>query len=1372
MISFRSFTSFGSDIPKLASTWLGWRDDLFRRSGIRERSGPHGGGPSNASRLAPRIFTLFLGIAAGLGQALGAAPITVFVSPTGNDSATGSQSAPFKTLSRARDAVRSATGRTAPGQTNVPSGWSGAEIVLSGGAYYLDEALALDGRDSGTEAHPVVYRAQSGESAVISGGVPIARSAWKPVKDPVYQTRINASVLGGAWQLDLRELAGKGLMGDIGTPGARLELILSGTRYDQARWPDESWARVASGAAGNYTAADDRVADWSPTDDRWAHGYWTDDITDTWNRVENINPDNLQVEVEGAGNIESGQWFSVVNVLEELDRAGEWWLDSQRSRIICVPHAAADLDHAVLTGASTLMENTGGNWIAFRDATFEASRSDAINVVSSTGFRLERVTVQNVGGWGVRIDGGSRALLSHVVVEDTGEGGILLRGGDRDTLSSANHVIENSSVRRFATAFRAGNPGVRLEGVGNTVRDSVVEDGPQAGVEISGNDHAVTGSVLRRLSLESGSSGAIRVDSGWAGRGSMIQANTFEDVFHSDLPAWAETEGEPAAVLLDEGSSGITVADNQFTRAGRGVVVEGGQSNTIRGNSFSGTVTPILLKSLAEDADALSRLQAKLAEVPYQSGAWTSRYPALASDLSDAAAPSNNSFRENRAMDVDWLVDATASARDHVPTSDQNYTKNGTLTDLGSLLGYSAEATPAPSPFSGLVFHVSPNGNDNNSGKNPSSPFRTLKAARDAIRSVTGRSISGGEPPGDWEGARVVIAGGTYALGETLTFDSRDSGTEQYPIEYQAEEGATVIVTGAFPVPDSAWKRIASQSDDSFAWARLPQSARGRVYRLDVAALGIDKGGLDASYNGSANWLMPIVDGRLRQMARWPNGPILESTGWHILGSVIADGGTTSDSRVLIDSSVPASWDRSSQELWAYGYWAYDWTSHWQEIKNISADGGRSQLTMGPRDWTWPIGEDPERKVFFANILQILDQNGSYVWNHGRGILYYLAGTGEPAPTGASLTLLPTVIQNGGRWPGDPANAANWMTVKGIVIEGAREKLVQVQHSIGMSLVNCTLRNCSGEGASFRFGSKNRIIGGSITNVVSSAVTMRGMGDIRSYVSGECLIDGVVVEDCGWFAQGGAPGVNLGSNWNTPSSCGVTVRNCTMRNLPGIGLTFTAARILVENNSFSNVCQLDGDAGAIYAGGRMTHRGNIVRKNSFANIKRHPMNDRSRGSLAGVYLDDSFSGVTVEENTFDTCDHGVFLMSGKDNRLLGNIFKNCSSGHSGAGIYLGSRVGWDQGKIDEDLASLPIDKDPWLTLFGDLIEMRPGGALYDTRMRPTGNVIVNNFSSDGQHLLTVHPAVVNDFDRKQLNYEIDGANPSTLRAIEELWRIE
>ena len=97
--------------------------------------------------------------------------MTFFVSPNGDDSNPGTEAAPFQSLERARDHVRSFN-REMSGDIVV---------VLRGGTYVVRETIRFDHRDSGFNGFDVVYRTHPGETPEISGGFKVTE--WEPADE-------------------------------------------------------------------------------------------------------------------------------------------------------------------------------------------------------------------------------------------------------------------------------------------------------------------------------------------------------------------------------------------------------------------------------------------------------------------------------------------------------------------------------------------------------------------------------------------------------------------------------------------------------------------------------------------------------------------------------------------------------------------------------------------------------------------------------------------------------------------------------------------------------------------------------------------------------------------------------------------------------------------------------------------------------------------------------------------------------------------------------------------------------------------------------------------------------------------------------------
>ncbi|MBQ9694991.1 MAG: carbohydrate-binding protein, partial [Oscillospiraceae bacterium] len=162
----------------------------------------------------------------------------------------------------------------------------------------------------------------------------------------------------------------------------------------------------------------------------------------------------------------------------------------------------------------------------------------------------------------------------------------------------------------------------------------------------------------------------------------------------------------------------------------------------------------------------------------------------------------------------------------------------GTSMMLGTLQGM----PPIRAADAETVFYVSPDGSDAGDGS-AEAPFRTLEAARDAVRG------SGGN-------VTVYLHGGTYRLTDPLTFTPEDSADSGCRITYNAFEGETPVISGAVPV--TGW----TKQDDKLWTATLDRDTKLRnLYvndrRAHMGSLSVQaKGGYGeyAVKAGQADW--------------------------------------------------------------------------------------------------------------------------------------------------------------------------------------------------------------------------------------------------------------------------------------------------------------------------------------------------------------------------------------------------------------------------------------------------------------------------------------------------------------------------------------
>lgn len=543
-----------------------------------------------------------------------------FVAPGGSDRAAGTAEAPFATLERARDAIRELRR-----EVGYPAG--GVEVVIRGGRYERATTFELTAEDSGVPGAPVIYRAARGETARITGGRPLA---FHPIDDD----RISPVARGHV------------VAADVGTVAPdRDELVFDGVVMTPARWPDTGFATLAGADGPRLRYDGERPARWVGEPDAWLHGYWAWDWADERERISAIDPAQRTIELAPPYHqygYRAGARFYAYNVLAELDRPGEWYLDRARGQILFwPPHEGGE---ALLPVTEDLVTLRGASDVVLRDLTLEVARGTAITIDAGSRDEVVGCSIRNVTGWGVRVTGGSRDRIARCEIAATGLGGIALTGGDRSTLARADHEAVDNDIHGYARWKRTYEPAIALGGVGVRAEHNHIHDAPHEAISFEGNDHLIAGNLIERVCIETSDAGAIYGGRDWSMRGTVIRNNIVRDVRGFD--------GHGAiAVYLDDMLSGTRVLENTFSNVARGVFIGGGRDNAIEHNLFAGCDVPVHVDARGTgwaassiDRDLVPRLRA----VPYMNATWAARYPELQRLLAEAPAePRGNALRGN-----------------------------------------------------------------------------------------------------------------------------------------------------------------------------------------------------------------------------------------------------------------------------------------------------------------------------------------------------------------------------------------------------------------------------------------------------------------------------------------------------------------------------------------------------------------------------------------------------------------------------------------------------------------------------------------------------------------------------------------------------
>ena len=280
---------------------------------------------------------------------------TIYVSPSGSDTADGTQNAPFKTLERAQAAVR-----------EINSDMQGDIVVsIAKGEYYLEEGLEFRKEDSGTNGHKVIWKGI--DRPLITGAEKV--TGWTASTDHpgLYETTVDD-------EDRIMQIYVNGKKRYMARSNNFVKGVVKPEQYRTAQWyadhpndaegDDYNWydTETSYNYDGFYMSKND-IGFWENEDDiifQWERNWKTQMVP-----VEDIiqDPDNAdQVKVR----MERGFWqilvscnyqgqamypeggirFRIINAMELLDEPGEFYFNRATKKLYYMPVDGEDMSTA------------------------------------------------------------------------------------------------------------------------------------------------------------------------------------------------------------------------------------------------------------------------------------------------------------------------------------------------------------------------------------------------------------------------------------------------------------------------------------------------------------------------------------------------------------------------------------------------------------------------------------------------------------------------------------------------------------------------------------------------------------------------------------------------------------------------------------------------------------------------------------------------------------------------------------------------------------------------------------------------------------------------------------------------------------------
>jgi len=539
-----------------------------------------------------------------------------YVSPEGSDSNPGTEAQPFKTIERARQAVRA----------TIASGMSSdITVLIRGGKYFLSSTLSFDEQDSGRNGYKVVYRNHPGDEPIIIGGQEITN--WEHHSGDIYRAHV------GNWEFyTLMENGVLSTMARHPNSGWR---NMVGAQEGCRDCPREVWFTYASGDIPNFDYSDAQVyvITGGPGHTEWRAMTLP---------ILNIDWGARKITVKKWGTwrpLREGDRYRIRGSLDFLEEPGEYYLDQSTGylyywprhtpigsqeivapkmrRIIEVKGDSVEGDHAENIRFSGLTFILGDQAESFQSDDPVKYHDGLVYLQNADNITVECCAIKNAGHNGVMLyENAQNNIVYGNRIENIGEHGIQLMGLGEDDIRyvNRNNVISSNYLGNGYSEYAdgtwlwvglgSGKAAIGLTRSGdNRIEHNEVEHWPYMGINLAGtryttiaaevapcpdcwdylhnrNNYITFNDISQVMEDANDGGGLYSVGGG--------QDNVFDNNLIHDLESGSPRVKNATGIYLDNDACYWTVKNNivyGLSGGGNGLTLKG-KNNSIENNIF------------------------------------------------------------------------------------------------------------------------------------------------------------------------------------------------------------------------------------------------------------------------------------------------------------------------------------------------------------------------------------------------------------------------------------------------------------------------------------------------------------------------------------------------------------------------------------------------------------------------------------------------------------------------------------------------------------------------------------------------------------------------------------------------------------------
>lgn len=418
--------------------------------------------------------------------------VKIYVAPDGNDeTGDGSYEKPFATMQKARDMTVRAKVSYLP-----------IEVIFKEGEYKIEKVTSFDSSTSGSDFAPITYRAQEGAKVEFNGATVVDHTKFEPITDSAVKERLYEHVKDKVLQLDLKAQGftkedldfvsvNKEIppVSDRNHAGAlqTVKFFLNDRQQEISRWPNAGYAKIERGVQGSTNKKDPynggkiyfsnpEPLRWTQAKDAYVEGLMYYEWYNESIPIKEINMEDMSIDLYrySTYGVRENHEYCVKNLLEEIDRPGEWYIDFDTMTLYYYPERAfreGDV-FEVSTLKQAFVSLNGASYLNFKDITFKNSLGLVQTIYDNQGNYVDfgryhsKNQFEDFGG-GIEFGNNSHDIvIDGCIFKDIGGKGVRSIGylGYQSFWGDMNIYVQNNNFYRNSDgAIRVGT------GVGNTL---------------------------------------------------------------------------------------------------------------------------------------------------------------------------------------------------------------------------------------------------------------------------------------------------------------------------------------------------------------------------------------------------------------------------------------------------------------------------------------------------------------------------------------------------------------------------------------------------------------------------------------------------------------------------------------------------------------------------------------------------------------------------------------------------------------------------------------------------------------------------------------------------------------------------------------